>query len=356
MNLMALSIDGAGSDRLFRFEPPRTATANLVLIHGLGDHAGRNLRLAARLASAGYRTFLFDLAGHGASPHRWDDVRWVYQTYATLDSGPALVDLFQRCRREDPQATRELAAAQYDQLTRTGARDHLAQLLRVVAAVRRRGDRTPLFLLGHSMGALLAAEASWRLHAEGAAPEGVVFVAPAFRPRGNPDSPAMQLAVDGAWATRDTSVLRFALKRVLDLNLPVDMTWGGKWLSDVRDQVAVFENDPLVPRQLPTRYASSIESLMVRVDRRRAFPVPGLVIVPGRDGIVNRDAAVDFARRANAESGAGQFELVEFGVTAHDVLRSTAGERAMQTILAWLDAKTRGGAVAQGPGVLSKAS
>jgi len=347
-------------DRLFVIESQRReVAANLVLIHGLGDHAARNFGIARRLASEGFRIFLFDLAGHGAAPHDWKAVRWIYDAHAARSSRRDLVDEFRRFTSGQPAAAQALARAQYNRLATTHVQDHVRQVERVVAHVRTHGGRAPLFLLGHSMGGLLATDVSWRLHQAGAGPEGLVLIAPAFGPTGNPECLPMQIAVAGTWAGRrgPASPLRFVVKRLLDLNLPVDMTWGGKWLSDIPEEVALFESDPLVPHRLPTRYASSVESLMAEVGQRgHAFPIPGLVIVPGRDGITDRGSAVDFARSVNAATGVSRLTLIGFDVVAHDILRSTAGGPAMDDVLTWLGSRVPRAAVPYDIGRMSRAS
>lgn len=47
----------------------------LFLIHGLGEHSGRYTDVASYLANRGLSTFAFDLRGHGESPGKRGDVR-----------------------------------------------------------------------------------------------------------------------------------------------------------------------------------------------------------------------------------------------------------------------------------------
>jgi len=152
----------------------------------------------------------------------------------------------------------------------------------------------------------------------------------------------MQLAVTSLWRLRrlPISPTRTAAKALLGLNFPVDTTWGKPWLSDVPAEVELFATDPLVPHRLPTRYASSIESLMAANSRRAAItPYEGLMLLPSRDGITSREAAVAFAARANRAAGATRIASATFDVVAHDILRSSAHERAFQSVERWMDGR-----------------
>ncbi|HKT96511.1 MAG TPA: alpha/beta fold hydrolase, partial [Paraburkholderia sp.] len=91
---------------------PRAAIA---LIHGLAEHAGRYAALAARLNAAGIDVYAIDLRGHGRAGGRR---AWVTRFDDYLDDAQALVE-------------------------------H--------AATPCSARKTPLFLMGHSMGGAIAA-------------------------------------------------------------------------------------------------------------------------------------------------------------------------------------------------------
>jgi|SRR5215204_3659911 len=324
----------------------RPQVARVLAIHGLGDHAGRHIAHARRLAAAGFTTTMVELAGHGGQPGEWPETMAVYEAYARSDRPADLLSYF-RDERAFPQAYREhLANRQYARLAGTSAIEHLAQVSAAIEQLDHIDAGTaglPLFVLGHSMGALLAHETMFRIPARARARiAGLVLIAPAFAPQGNPASPAMQLAVNGLWSLRrfPVSPTRTAAKALLDLNFPVDTTWGKKWLTDVDIEVELFVTDPLVPRRLPTRYANSIESLMAAASRRGArVPYDAVVLLPARDGITSRGAAVDFVRRANHAAGTTRVSMATFDVVAHDLLRSSARDGALSAIEQWLDGR-----------------
>ena len=49
------------------WQPDEQPRAAICLVHGMGEHSGRYVQLAARLAGAGYFLLSFDLRGHGRS-------------------------------------------------------------------------------------------------------------------------------------------------------------------------------------------------------------------------------------------------------------------------------------------------
>ena len=66
-----------GAQLIRRWDPAGPVWADLVLVHGLGEHTGRYGRTGSLLAEAGIRVRGFDLLGHGASSGgRADVARW----------------------------------------------------------------------------------------------------------------------------------------------------------------------------------------------------------------------------------------------------------------------------------------
>jgi acylglycerol lipase len=110
-------------------EPPRAA---VLLLHGFGEHAARHAATMDRLAASGIAVYSYDQRGHGRSPGR-----------------PALVTFARSV--DDALALRRRVAAEHPGL--------------------------PLFLMGVSMGGLMAVRSAQR---DPAGLAGVVLVAPAL--------------------------------------------------------------------------------------------------------------------------------------------------------------------------------
>lgn len=102
-----------GLNLYLRRDIPRRSRGMVLLLHSLGEHSGRYDTMAARLTRAGYGVYRFDFRGHGRS------------------DGP----------RGDVQ----------------DFRDYLRDTDAVVDHAHRAFPELPLFLLGHSMGALVGA-------------------------------------------------------------------------------------------------------------------------------------------------------------------------------------------------------
>src|SRR5512140_1946473 len=114
-----------------RFTPP-SARASVAVLHGGGDHSGRYPGITSALVRAGYQVALLDFRGHGQSDGR----RWYIDTFA----------------------------------------DYLSDLDAFVAKLSQDGvARDQLFVVAHSMGALIAAY--WGL-TRGRHVSGFVFSSP----------------------------------------------------------------------------------------------------------------------------------------------------------------------------------
>jgi alpha-beta hydrolase superfamily lysophospholipase len=250
-------------------------------------------------------------------------------------------------RPDDRAWAHYLAARQYEALQRTRAEDHLAQLKRTLDRTRHLDPDLPVVLIGHSMGALLSLDAVWSWSRRpGLNLRGVALLSPALRPQARPGNPFESVLVEAVWAQRRTpfGLTRAAVKAALGLNVGVDTTWGNRWISDLADEVALFDVDPLIPRRLPTRYASTIEGLMVMAERRGfRLPLPGLIMLPSQDGITSVTSGLDFARSVQLAVGRDRLRIVQFaGLRAHDVLRSSARGRALAALGQWLDELLKG--------------
>ena len=112
------------------WQPQGAPRGAIALVHGLGEHSGRYERLAERFTNAGFAVWAIDLRGHGQSPGARGDIRFA----------PALEDI-----------------------------DAL------VARCGASGAGVPVFLYGHSLGALLSV--LWLLERPAAPVAGAVISA-----------------------------------------------------------------------------------------------------------------------------------------------------------------------------------
>jgi alpha-beta hydrolase superfamily lysophospholipase len=247
--------------------------AALLIVHGLAEHAQRYATLASVLAGRGISCFAFDQRGHGAT------------------SGPRThVSRFQ---------------------------DYVEDLQRIATEVQQRDVRLPLYLWGHSMGAMVVAAAA----AAGTLPiRGVVLSSNSlevFRRGPNPLHPVFR-------------GLAQVLPRVrVPLGLkPENIS------SDVTVQRA-YANDPRIPHtaslRLIVEFAAACE--LIRTSARQ-IRVPCLVLHGELDAI----APAAGAQQLFDAVGSSDKELVIFAGQRHEVHNESPPVRArfIDTIGEWL--------------------
>ncbi len=198
--------------------------AQIVVVHGAGDHSGRCARLAGELNELGFDVWALDHRGHGRSAGQ-----------------RAIIDRLEHA---------------------------LADIDTLIDRVRATDDERPLFLLGHSYGGLIATIYALE---HGERLDGLVLVAPALVA----DAASPLLRATG----RLLSVLAPALPVY-----PVDP----RAVSRDPAEVAAYRFDPLVHhRRLPVRTIAeagvAIETLPERLPQLR---LPLLVLHGSEDRIV----------------------------------------------------------------------
>jgi alpha-beta hydrolase superfamily lysophospholipase len=75
----------AGKTALYSYEAPGKPKAVILLVHGLGEHAGRYAGWASRFNALGVTVRAFDLPGHGNSEGRRGVVPSPEKVYETID-------------------------------------------------------------------------------------------------------------------------------------------------------------------------------------------------------------------------------------------------------------------------------
>ncbi len=206
-----------------------------VIVHGLGEHAGRYARLAEHLNTWGFAVRGYDQFGHGES---------------------------------------------------SGARGGLPGPLRLledlvdgVRSTRQRtSERVPLIVLGHSLGGLVAAAAV----ARGMGVDALVLSSPAFGAR---------LSV--------VQKLLLSIMPRLAPGLAVANGLDPALLSHDAKVVAAYRADPLVHDRISGRLARFITATGPQVLARAAdWPVPTLLMYAGDDRLVDPEGSRAFAAAA----------------------------------------------------------
>ena len=220
-------------------DPEQRLRGVVLLVHGLGEHAGRYEELARRLNSWGFAVRGYDQYGHGES----GGVR------GGLPAANRLVD----------------------------------DLVDVLSSTRGRMPRhTPLILLGHSMGGAVAA----KLVAQGLARiDGLVL-----------SSPALDLGLGAA------QKFLLAVLPDLVPNLRMHNGVHPERLSHDPAVVRAYQRDRLIHHRISARLARFLDNAGREVLRAAPqWHVPTLLLYGGADRVVNPRGSQAFAKAAPAK-------------------------------------------------------
>jgi len=209
----------------------------VIVVHGLGEHAGRYEGVAQALNAWGFSVRGYDQCGHG-------------------ESGGARGSL--------PNDTRLF--------------DDLADIVDSTRARLR--STTPVILLGHSMGGLVVARfVSLGIRAV----DGVVLSSPALNPG----------------LSRFQKILITVLGRIAP-NLCVGNGVDPQYISHDPAVVAAYKADPLVHNRISARLARFIATAGPQVLAMAAqWTVPTLLMYAGADRLLNPQGSRDFAAAAS---------------------------------------------------------
>ncbi len=245
----------------------------VLMVHGLGEHAGRYDHVARRLNSWGFAARGYDHYGHGES----GGVRGV------LPSESRMVD----------------------------------DLADVVESTHARMDRnTPLILLGHSMGGLIAA----RFVAQGTrAVNALVLSSPAL-------DAGLSFGQKLLLATLPKFAPNFCVGNGLDAN----------FISHNPATVEAYNSDPLVHDRISGRLARFIAQGGPAVVARAAqWKVPTLLMYAGADRLVNPAGSWAFAAAAPASVVTARC----FDDLYHEIFNEADPEPVFEELRRWLDAR-----------------
>jgi lysophospholipase len=213
---------------LFRRWTAPEPRAALLLVHGLGGHSDRFQECARRWAARGITTYAPDLQGFGHT------------------AGPrGHIDSFQRYHRD---------------------------LEKLLARAVAENSRRPLFLLGESMGAVLAVDF---VATRPALLSGLVLVAPSLADR---------LDVPAARKAEAFIHLLFRHRKWYDL------PWNPRAFTRDEAFIKFLENDPLEVRRVTAQFYFAYAAVVARARREASFlHLPVLLLLPGEDRMIDTD-------------------------------------------------------------------
>ncbi len=218
------------------YHPASPASGSVVILHGLGEHAGRYRHVAAFFTARGYAVRTYDHRGHGRSDGKRGDV----------PGDETLLD--------------DAHAVMADWIAQPGT-----------------PPSAPL-LLGHSMGGLFAA----RFATATRMPlSGLVL-----------SSPALALPLNGA------QKLLLALLTALAPGLAVANGLKLRYLSHDAAVIAAYKADPLVHGKISARLLNAMLSAIAGAQQQASsLSIPVLLLVSGQDRLVDAQGSRDFHAR-----------------------------------------------------------
>ncbi len=269
-----LSFDGTPL-HYCRFTPDMPPKGTLIIVHGMGEHGGRYRRLAEHLLPLGVESIALDLRGFGQS-----------------GGARAYVPRFEY---------------------------FLKDLEAIHAFVYRRNNKLPIFLLGHSLGGLIASD--YAAGAKRPPLKGLVLSSPAF-------GIAIPVPTWKHLMALAVSVItpHYSEKDNVSISL---LTHD----AVIRNE---YEKDPLIYHRITT----GLYREMTRAIKRSAqiaarLSLPVLVLQAGNDAIVKKEETLEFYDRIKSSD-----KTVEvYPELYHEILNETGREKVFARITAWLFSK-----------------
>lgn len=255
-----------------RTKPSKTASAGVLVVHGMGEHGGRYAHLAEFLAASGAQVLTPDLRGFGKS-------------------GGA-----RGCLRS--------------------MEDHHADLSAALDILAGDVPGRPIFILGHSFGGLVSASLVAR--SPGRRLAGLVLSSPIF---------GIGVPVP---------VWRHALGWALSWIVPDYAQSTGvrpEWLTHDPEMLERYGRDALIHHKISCRlYRILTENLSDRARIARRIKVPLLVLQAELDRVVSPDAAVKFFH----ECPGPDKELEVYAGFYHEILNEVERQRVFARISSWI--------------------
>jgi alpha-beta hydrolase superfamily lysophospholipase len=256
--------------------PSGAVRGSVLIVHGLGEHAGRYAHVMAHLAARGWASLAYDQRGHGRSP------------------GP---------RGGVPRP------------------DSLLTDLGAVLAHARTLGPGPLVLLGHSLGGLLAG----RFVAEGLAAQ----PAPWWQPV---DALVMSSpALDPGMSTFQKLLLAVAAPLAPGVALGNGLQ--PAWVCSDPAVVAAYVADPLVHDRVTPRLVRFIVDAGLLVRQRAAqWAVPTLLLYAGADRCVAPRGSAGFA----AAAPPAWVQVQRYDGMAHEIFNEPDRAQVLADLTDWL--------------------
>ena len=244
--------------------PPDIPSANMILIHSLGEHSGCYDHVARYFRQRNYAVYAVDLRGHGRSEGQRGHIE------------------------------------QFE--------DYLEDVRTLIAYIQAEAATGPLFLIGHSMGGLIALMYALKYRDDIAA---VIASSPALR------SKAQKIP---GW--------RLFLTNLMSTVNP------GRTIQNKLDPSSLsHEVDPLIHDQFTARWFTEVvRAAEWTMENANSLAVPALILQGGSDQVVDPASAREFFDRIGLEDK----YYVEYETLPHNIFEGPEAQSVLGDIEAWL--------------------
>lgn len=264
--------------RLFAHDWEHAAPRGIVaILHGYAEHGARYTHVAETFNAHGFSVYTVDLRGHGCSEGSRGHIHRFSEYHHDVDA--------------------------------------------VVTRARARGGRAPLFVLGHSMGGLLACH--YWLHRRDTRWSGALLSSPYL---------GLALPVTGVKGAAGRLLSRLAPKVSIPSEIPPQT------LSRDPEMVKAYIDDPLVFTTANTRWFTEALSAIDEVQARaRELEGPMLLLYGGADGLASPQATRRFAVRLIMPD----IEVERLPDLRHEILNELPAdrERIKARMVRWMEAR-----------------
>jgi acylglycerol lipase len=277
MNYIEETVTTTDGLRLYlRRHEPAGSRGEILIVHGFGEHSGRYAGLTNHLVDRSYSVTAYDHRGHGLS-----------------DGLPGHVESF----------------AEYDE-----------DLTRMLKSVRSRSQVKPLFLIGHSMGGLIALRHAAR---NSSTLSGAIISAPLIEVA--VPVPAHKLMIARVSA-------RMAPRMRLDNEIDPSN------LSRDPEVGRAYAADPLVNRKVSAKWFAEATRAMQEVVEWAPRIATPLLVMHGTD---DRLASVDATRRLFERVTSKDKELVVYPGYYHELFNEPEKQEVFERVTDWLNQRSQ---------------
>jgi alpha-beta hydrolase superfamily lysophospholipase len=271
------SINTEGGARLYvRRRQADTPLGEVILVHGFGEHSGRYAAISDHLVKHGFNVTSYDQRGHGQS-----------------DGLPGHIDSFKYYEDD---------------------------LDRIVSSVRSRWDARNLFIIGHSMGGLVALR---YLAMRGSFVTGAVL-----------SSPLISVAVE----VPAHKVMMARVGARLMPKLRLDNEIDPAHLSRDPEVGIAYAKDPLVNRLVSAKWFAEATKAMQEVVAWAGDIKTPMLVMHGTEDML---ASVEATKALFEAVGSSDKELVILPGFYHELFNEPEKESVYERVSDWLEAHLR---------------